>query len=91
MDKKTILVITVVILIIIGLGTGIFLYLDRQKKIKPVIKTIQKAGQPEEIITEGALKGVLPSIETNPLKNKPDINPADKANPFKNIKLNPFE
>ena len=34
---------------------------------------------------------VLPSVSTNPLDNKPDINPADQTNPFKNIKTNPFE
>lgn len=27
----------------------------------------------------------------NPLEKKPDLNPADKTNPFANIKTNPFE
>ncbi|MDO8481708.1 MAG: hypothetical protein Q7S75_01325 [bacterium] len=26
-----------------------------------------------------------------PLENKPDLNPVDKANPFKGVKTNPFE
>ena len=43
-----------------------------------------------ENITNSATKGVLPSLETNPLENKPDINPADNANPLKDIKTNPF-
>jgi flagellar basal body-associated protein FliL len=33
----------------------------------------------------------VPSVSTNPLDNKPDINPVDQTNPFKNIKTNPFE
>lgn len=41
-------------------------------------------------IIDGALKGTLPSIQVNPLEEKPDMNPADKANPFKDIKINPF-
>ena len=36
-------------------------------------------------------KEVIPSINTNPLENKPNINPVDQTNPFKNIKTNPFE
>ncbi|MDO8561268.1 MAG: hypothetical protein Q7S05_00370 [bacterium] len=27
----------------------------------------------------------------NPLENKPDLNPADKTNPFKTLKTNPFD
>jgi len=34
--------------------------------------------------------GTLPSIQTNPLEDRPNINPADAANPIKNIKTNPF-
>jgi hypothetical protein len=36
-------------------------------------------------------KTILPSTSTNPLDNKPNINPVDQTNPFKNIKTNPFE
>ncbi|MDO8552652.1 MAG: hypothetical protein Q7S01_03955 [bacterium] len=41
--------------------------------------------EPEEIIPTQSY-----SVEA-PLENKPDINPADKANPFKSVKTNPFE
>lgn len=41
--------------------------------------------------TETPKEEVLPSVSTNPLDNKPNINPADQSNPFKNIKTNPFE
>ena len=47
--------------------------------------------QKAKMTGENAAKGVLPSIGVNPLESKPDINPADKANPFKDIKINPFE
>lgn len=76
MNKKT-LVIIIIAVILIALGIGYFYW---NKKIKT---------EAEKII-ESATKGVLPSINTNPLENKPDINPADKANPFTNIKTNPF-
>jgi hypothetical protein len=90
-NKKT-LIIIVAILIIIGLGAwGYIIYWNNLKKAREGAKASQKAGEAAEALTESALKGVLPSIETNPLENKPDINPADKANPFKDIKINPFE
>jgi len=35
----------------------------------------------------------LPSTDfsTNPVKNLPDTNPADKTNPYKNLETNPFK
>ena len=90
MNKKTTLII-IVILIIIGLGAGGYLGWKNLKKSGAGTKALQKAGEAAETLTESALKGVLPSIETNVLENKPDINPADKANPFKDVKTNPFE
>ncbi len=37
--------------------------------------------------------GSLPDVggAGKPLEKMPDINPADKANPFKSVKTNPFE
>lgn len=37
--------------------------------------------------------GTLPSlyVDTNPMKNAPDVNPVDKSNPFRSIKTNPFQ
>ncbi len=57
---------------------------------KSKIKFLDEAGDMAGKITDSATKGVLPSLQTNPLEDKPDINPADKANPFKDIKTNPF-
>jgi len=80
MNKKTTIIIIVSALIIIGVAS--YFYLSYSKKKNPTYTA--------EDITNSALKGVLPSFETNPLENKPDVNPADKANPFKDIKINPF-
>ena len=40
----------------------------------------QKSGNPADN---------LPAV--NPLDNKPDVNPLSEANPFSNIKTNPFK
>ena len=45
----------------------------------------------ENKIEDAATKGVLPDMQTNPLEEKPDLNPVDKTNPYKNIKTNPFK
>jgi len=88
MPKKIMFIIIAVILLI-GLCLGGYLFWNNWKKSET--KNIFKdAGNTAEDITNSATKGVLPSIQTNPLENKPDINPASNANPIKNIKTNPF-
>lgn len=89
MNKKITLIIA--ILIIIVLGVSGYIYWNNLKKSRAGANAPKKTGEATEAVIDSALQGVLPSIETNALKNKPDINPADKANPFKNIKTNPFE
>jgi predicted negative regulator of RcsB-dependent stress response len=66
--------VILILVILIVLGVGYF-YWNKKNTEK---------------VLEDATKGVLPSLSTNPLENKPDINPADKANPYTNIKTNPF-
>lgn len=88
-DKKIIIILIVVILLVVGIGG--YVYLSKTKKPKEGVESLVKTGKETEKIVENAIKGALPSIDTNPLENKPDINPADKANPYKNIKTNPFE
>ena len=90
MNKKT-LIPTIAVVLIIALVIGGYFYLSKKAKENLGTKALEKIGEATEKITEDAAKGVLPSIQTNVLENKPDINPADKANPFKNIKTNPFE
>lgn len=93
MNKKTlvVLIILIAIVLLIAIGTGGYIYWNKWKKLQAGKNALEKAGDAAEKIIEGASKGVLPSLGADPLKNKPDINPADKTNPFKNIKTNPFE
>ena len=88
MPKKMIFIIIAVILLI-ALGIGGYFYWINLKK-SATQNFLKNASNTAEDITNSATKGVLPSIQTNPLENKPDVNPADKANPFKDIKTNPF-
>ena len=91
MTKKTIFILVAVVLLI-GLTIGGYFYWKSKKpKLTPEESALEKAGETAEKITESATKGVLPSIGTNPLENKPDVNPTSQTNPFKNIKTNPFE
>ena len=90
MNKKT-LIIMIVAILIIALGAGGYFYWSKKAKTKSgTTKTLEQISDTAQKVTESATKGVLPSLETNPLENKPDLNPADKANPYKNIKTNPF-
>lgn len=91
MNKKLLIIIIVVVLLI-GLGIGGFFYW-KGKKAKTgttVTPALENAGDAAQKITDTATQGTLPSIGTNPLESKPDVNPADKANPYTNIKTNPF-
>jgi len=91
MNKKLLIIIIVVVLLI-GLGIGGYFYWSKGKKAKSGTETpaLENAGDTAQKITDSATQGTLPSIGTNPLENKPDVNPADKANPYTNIKTNPF-
>ncbi len=85
--KKTIIIAAVLLLILSGVG-GFFYW---KSKTNAGINALEKMGDAAGKIVDSATKGVLPSIQINPLENKPDLNPADKANPYKDIKTNPFE
>ena len=89
MNKK-ILIIIIVAVLIVALGAGGYFYWNKKNKTLGE-KALEAAGDAAEKLTESVTKGILPSIQTNLFENKPNINPADKANPFKNIKINPFE
>lgn len=88
MDKKTItrIILAVAIFLIVCLAVGGYLWWQSVNRKSP--------GSGNTIDTSQVTKGLLPSlpdVKTNPLENKPDLNPVDKANPIKNIKTNPFE
>ncbi|TSC94143.1 MAG: hypothetical protein CEN87_596 [Parcubacteria group bacterium Licking1014_1] len=89
MNKK-IIIIAAAVLVAAVFAAGIYLFWSNWRK-QAEIKVFEKAGEAAETITDSATKGVLPSININLLENKPEVNPADAANPIKNIKINPFE
>lgn len=87
MNKKTIIIVVAGVIVLLLLGLGVYL-----KKSKPASnQASEEASSPADKLIESVTKGTLPSLETNPLENKPDLNPADKANPFTDIKTNPFK
>lgn len=82
--KKIVLIIANIlagIWVVLSAVACVYYWIDLGN-IKPVdIKMVYHHGQEN-----------LPSIENpNPIENKPDLNPIDKTNPYKNIKTNPFE
>ena len=81
MNKKRIITIVSVILIV---AVAVIGYLLLNSKMPS-----QSTEDIEQIVNQG----VLPSLgeSTNPLKNKPNVNPVDTSNPFRSIKTNPFE
>ncbi len=87
MSKKIIIIIVIIAAAVAAACIGTYFWLNF-KKAGGMFETTSDAAQ--KIIND-ATKGVLPSLRTNPLENKPDINPAANANPIKNIKINPFE
>lgn len=91
--SKKLLFILIAAVLVIGLGIGGYFYWNHSRKSKAEagVKALESAESAVEKINESATQGVLPSLGTNPIENKPDINPADKANPFKDIKTNPFD
>ena len=93
MNKKTIIIISAAAFIPVALSVGTYFYFKNMQKPQEKILTPSTATIPEAVIdlSENATQGVLPSINTNPFEDKPDINPADKTNPFTNIETNPFK
>ena len=95
-DKKTnkkISILLVLVASIIVFGGGYFYWSGMLKtpELKNQTDNSGKKSVVQEKIAQEAVKGTLPSIQTNPLEDKPDLNPIDKTNPYKNIKLNPFK
>lgn len=49
-----------------------------------------KKGEVEELPAD-TTPSLGENTSTNPMDNKPDLNPAGQSNPFRSIKTNPFE
>lgn len=93
MNKKILIPILAVSLIAMLAGAG-YVYWNKKSKIaapQPQSNDPEKTSVAEDKIADDATRGVLPAIQINPLKDKPDLNPVDKTNPYKNIKTNPFK
>lgn len=73
--KKSYAVAAIVLIVLLGVG---YWY--------------QQSRKTETRVTPESTNGeVVPTTSTNPLDNKPNINPLDQTNPFNSVKTNPFE
>ena len=83
MGKKKLGEIIGIVITVLAVLAGIYYYWQSRKS----------AELNSQAVTDSATQGTLPSIGAaiNPLGNKPDLNPAGKANPFTSVKTNPFE
>ncbi len=82
MTKKELIMAAIAAMAIIIGVTGYFYWKKQSASVQPAV--------PGQTLTETASQGVLPSINANPLQNAPDLNPVNKANPYTNVKTNPF-
>lgn len=93
MKNVILIIISVAILAaLLFFGLQYFNKLKEEPALTQEEQTIKNLGDDLDTIKNAATQSVLPDIktDTNPLENKPDINPVDKANPFKDLKTNPF-
>ncbi len=89
-NKKLLIGLVGILVVAIAFGYWYYQYYQKSHKVTGT-GAIEQAGSAADNLAKQASGGVLPSINTNVLENQPDINPASQANPFKNIKTNPFE
>lgn len=94
-NSKIFIIVAVCIVVAIVLGAG-YAYLNIKSKqstsqSSPASSPVQSGVEGADAITQSATQGALPSINTNPLENKPVVNPVDVSNPFKSVKTNPFQ
>lgn len=68
-------VAAIVLIILLGVGY----WYQQSRKTEP------------SVTSESTNVEVVPTTSTNPLDNKPNINPVDQTNPFNSVKTNPFE
>ena len=99
--KKKIILIIIAILLFVFL-LGYYFYLSNTGKSTGALENkpsgsasstgeTPKAGEAVPTSAPAAATSAMPSVqEQQPLQNKPDINPVDKINPIKGIKVNPF-
>lgn len=80
MNSKKFYILYVVVAITIVIAVGLYWYFGKNSTEK--IETTEEA---LEVLSEATPA----TIETNPVKKVPDLNPVEKINPFKTT--NPFQ
>lgn len=90
-QNKTLFIILAVVAAVAAISFGAWKFLSSNPPAggPPTSGVQEQAPQNEATSTYGT----LPEIESvsNPLENSPDLNPVERANPFKDIYKNPFE
>lgn len=81
-NKRT-LILVLAVIVIIALGVGGYVYWKRS--VAPIEQAPDLSGS--------TVEEVLPELNTsaNPYENVSETNPVKKANPFTDVKTNPFE
>lgn len=88
MPRKKIVLVSLAIVFVLALALGAYFYWPKPGTPSPTPTPEQAAG---DLLIDNVNQAVLPDLNSNPLQNKPDINPAEQGNPFNNVKTNPFE
>lgn len=85
MNKK----IAIIAFLVLAAAAGGYWYWSAKK---PAPSPEPVAGT-SDALSDKAAQGTLPAVgeALDPLGDKPDLNPADKTNPFTSVKTNPFE
>jgi hypothetical protein len=54
---------------------------------------VEETSAPAQVVIESAVRAVVPEmgVNANPLSNAPNANPAERANPFRGVQVNPFQ
>ena len=83
-NKRTLLVVAISAIIAVGVAGWWYF---AQKKEEPAPEPIKTSEDIAEAVTAPELE-----VGSNPVQNKvPEVNPVDRANPFKDAYQNPFE
>ena len=80
MDKKLRLRILLVILALTVVGAGLWLWSQRRGEVP---RSEEEQADQGTVETAKTISESVPEIQTNPGEKVPEINPLDRANPFK--------
>lgn len=88
-------ILIIIVILLVGVLGGYFIWqywLAPEATETSETKAVEEIAAGVEKAVESATSAALPSInpQSNPLENAPNVNPMERANPFKEIKTNPF-